>query len=311
MKKKRPSKGRLILVDGSHMMYRAYHAFQAHNLTAADGTPTGAVFGTMNSLQQLLKDGPTHIAFVLDGGGKNHRHEMFPEYKAGRPKSPDDMKVQIKHIKKLVRTLGIRAIRRKGEEADDLIGSIAVKAAREGYEVLIVSGDKDFNQLVSKRITIYNQQKRMWITTKVVTTNYGITPKQFVDYLALMGDKVDNIPGIPGCGPVTAVRWLQTFGNIDTLLGSHKKLPKRESELVKAHKAHAIMSRDLARIKTDLPNMPSIDSLKCTGVNQPLLMTLRKKLGFRYGLGAGLKRQSSIPKPSYKPPKGLFGSVKK
>lgn len=309
--KKKESKGTVILIDASHMMYRAYHAFSSHNLTSAEGEPTGAVFGTMNSLQQIIKDGPTHIAFVLDGGGKNHRHRMYPEYKAGRPPAPDDMNSQINHIKVLVKTLGIRVLRRKGEEADDIIGSLAVRAAKEGYDVIIVSGDKDFNQLVGRRIMVYNQQKRQYITTRIVIDTYGVKPKQFVDYLALMGDKVDNIPGVPGCGPKTAADWLQKYPDVETLLGAKKLLRPAHVKLLREHRVHALMSKRLAKIKTAMKGLPSIDSLRCKGVDHNTLAQLRKKLGFRYGLGAGLRRQKGIASTTTPPKKGLFGNVKK
>jgi DNA polymerase-1 len=200
----------LLLVDGSSYLYRAYHAMAP--LTAPDGTPTGALYGVLNMLRRLRADNQhDHCCCVFDAKGKNFRHDMFPDYKATRPPMPDDLRPQAEMLPELVRLMGWPVLVVPDVEADDVIGTLAKAGEEAGWNVVISTGDKDMAQLVSERITLVNTMKNETLDIEGVKNKFGVRPDQIIDYLALMGDKVDNVPGVEKCGPKTAVKWLESY----------------------------------------------------------------------------------------------------
>ena len=203
----------LILVDGSSYLYRAYHAFPP--LTNSAGEPTGAMYGVLNMLRSLLLQyKPSHVAVVFDARGKTFRDELFEEYKSHRPPMPDDLRVQIEPIHRMIEAMGLPLVVIDGVEADDVIGTIAKQIGEEGREVVVSTGDKDMAQLVTDKVTLVNTMTDTVMDVAGVKDKFGIPPELIIDYLALMGDKVDNIPGVPGVGEKTALALLQGIGSI-------------------------------------------------------------------------------------------------
>ncbi|HJW82280.1 MAG TPA: 5'-3' exonuclease H3TH domain-containing protein, partial [Acidiferrobacterales bacterium] len=197
----------LVLVDGSSYLYRAFHAMP--NLSNSRNEPTGAVYGVTNMLRRLLKDyDPEQVAVVFDAPGKTFRDDIYPEYKAHRPPMPDDLRSQIERIHAIVRAMGLPLLMVEGVEADDVIGTLARQAAAEGRDTLISTGDKDMAQLVDGHVTLVDTMKDARYDRAGVQERFGVPPERIVEYLALIGDTSDNIPGVPGVGPKTAARWL-------------------------------------------------------------------------------------------------------
>lgn len=210
---------KLILVDGSSFLFRAFHAVPP--LTNSKGEPTNAVYGVSNMLRKLINDYATpYFAVVFDAPGKTFRHELYDQYKAHRPPMPDELRVQIQPLHDLIRALGLPLIIEHGVEADDVLGSLAQNAARQGFNVIISTGDKDMAQLVTERIILENSMTGAVMDIAGVQEKFGVKPEQIIDYLALMGDAVDNIPGVPKVGPKTAAKWLQEYGTLDHLIAS-------------------------------------------------------------------------------------------
>lgn len=224
----------LILVDGSSYLYRAYHAFPP--LTNSAGEPTGAMYGVLNMLRSLiLQYQPTHAVVVFDAKGKTFRDELFEHYKSHRPPMPDDLRAQIEPLHKMVKAMGLPLMAVPGVEADDVIGTLAREAERAGRPVLISTGDKDMAQLVTPGITLINTMTNTILGPDEVVTKYGVPPELIIDFLALMGDSSDNIPGVPGVGEKTAQALLQGLGGLDTLYAEPEKiaeteLPRREND---------------------------------------------------------------------------------
>ncbi|TGA73243.1 DNA polymerase I [Aliivibrio fischeri] len=247
-----------ILVDGSSYLFRAYHA--APNFTNGDGQPTGAVYGVINMLRSLLKQFETdRIAVIFDAKGKTFRNDMYPEYKANRPPMPDDLRCQIEPLHKLIKAMGLPLVSIPGVEADDVIGTLASQASKAGIPVLISTGDKDMAQLVDENVTLINTMTNVIMDSKGVVEKFGIGPELIIDYLALMGDKVDNIPGVPGVGDKTAKALLQGIGGLDALyehLDDIAPLGFRGSKTMAKklidNKEGAYLSYELATIKLDV-----------------------------------------------------------
>ncbi|WP_394135721.1 DNA polymerase I [Aliivibrio fischeri] len=247
-----------ILVDGSSYLFRAYHA--APNFTNGDGQPTGAVYGVINMLRSLLKQFETdRIAVIFDAKGKTFRNDMYPEYKANRPPMPDDLRCQIEPLHKLIKAMGLPLVSIPGVEADDVIGTLASQASKAGIPVLISTGDKDMAQLVDENVTLINTMTNVIMDPEGVVEKFGIGPELIIDYLALMGDKVDNIPGVPGVGDKTAKALLQGIGGLDALyehLDDIAPLGFRGSKTMAKklidNKEGAYLSYELATIKLDV-----------------------------------------------------------
>lgn len=252
----------LILVDGSSYLYRAFHAFPP--LTNAGGEPTGAMYGVLNMLRSLLNQfAPTEMAVVFDAKGKTFRDEMFAEYKAHRPPMPDELRSQIEPLHQMIRALGLPLLVVPGVEADDVIGTLAKQAAANGRDVLISTGDKDMAQLVSDKITLINTMNNTVLGPQEVREKYGVGPELIIDFLALMGDSSDNIPGVPGVGEKTALALLTGIGSLREIYANLDAVPAlgfRGSKTLPAklelHRDNADLSYALATIKTDVELEP-------------------------------------------------------
>src|SRR6056300_1326274 len=207
----------LILVDGSSYLFRAFHALPP--LVNSRGQPTGAVKGVINMIRALIKGHPdANIAVVFDAKGKTYRSDIYKEYKAHRPPMPDDLRSQIEPIHEIIKAMGLPLIVEPGVEADDVIGTLARQATELKRDTLISTGDKDLAQLVNEHITLLNTMNKEVLDIEGVKTKFGLAPEQIIDYLGLMGDKSDNIPGVPGVGPKTAVKWLDEYGSLEGVI---------------------------------------------------------------------------------------------
>jgi DNA polymerase-1 len=241
----------LVLIDGSSYLYRAFHALPP--LTNSKGVPTGAVYGVLNMLSKFLRDyTPPHIAVVFDAPGKTFRDELFAEYKANRPPMPDDLRSQLEPLLAAVDALGLPMLRIEGVEADDVIGTLACRAAAAGQRVLISTGDKDMAQLVNEQITLINTMSNTVLDRAGVKNKFDVFPEQIVDYLALVGDSSDNIPGIDKVGPKTAARWLNAYGTLDGLLEHASEIPGKVGDNLRAGLATLALARQLATIRSNL-----------------------------------------------------------
>ncbi len=246
-----PERPDLVLIDGSSYLYRAFFALPP--LTNSRGAPTGAVLGVLNMLSKFLRDfTPPHIGVVFDAPGKTFRDELFAEYKAQRPPMPDDLRSQTEPLLSAVEALGLPVLRVDGVEADDVIGTLACRAAAAGQSVLISTGDKDMAQLVNEHITLINTMSGTVLDRAGVKTKFDVFPEQIIDYLALVGDSSDNIPGIDKVGPKTAAKWLNAYGTIDGLLEHAAEITGKVGENLRAGLTMLALSRQLATIRTDL-----------------------------------------------------------
>ncbi len=269
-----------ILVDGSSYLYRAFHALPP--LTTRSGQPTGAVKGVVNMLQKLIKTyGPTHIAVVFDAPGGTFRDDIYPEYKANRPPMPDDLRTQIDPLYAVIRAMGLPMLCEKGVEADDVIGTLAQQAAAQGQAVLISTGDKDIAQLVNEKITLINTMTDTLMDREGVIAKFGVPPECIIDYLALVGDSVDNIPGVPGVGPKTAAKWLQEFGSLDALLEKAETIKGKAGENLRASLDVLKLARELATIKCDVELPITFADLHPAAPDNTELLRLTQELEFR------------------------------
>jgi DNA polymerase I len=246
-----PGAAPFVLVDGSSYLYRAFHAMPA--LSNSHGEPTGAVYGVINMLRRLLADyDPRHMAVVFDAKGRTFRDDIYPEYKAHRPPMPDELVAQIEPIHAIVRALGLPLLQVEGVEADDVIGTLARAAEAEGRATIISTGDKDMAQLVDGHVRIVDTMKDAVYDRDGVVARFGVPPERIVDYLALMGDTSDNIPGVPGVGPKTAAKWIIQYGSLDAVMAHAGDVPGKVGDSLRASLPHLPMSRDLATIKCDV-----------------------------------------------------------
>ncbi len=243
----------LYLVDSMSNIHRAYHAIQ--RLSTSAGRPTNAVYGFVTMLRKMVREhSPDLLAAAWDGPQRTQRHEAYAEYKANRPTMADDLASQLPEIREALAAYRIPLIELPGYEADDVIGSLAKKAESEGYDVVIVTADKDMLQLVSgERIRVFHTGKEIFLDDAGVTAFFGVPPAQVVDVLALMGDSVDNIPGVPGVGAVTAKKWIAQYGSLPALLEHADEIKGKVGESLRAHREDALLSRQLVEIPVDLP----------------------------------------------------------
>ena len=275
----------LVLVDGSSYVYRAFHALPP--LSNSRGEPTGAVLGVLNMLLKFLKDyQPRRIAVVFDAPGKTFRDELFTEYKAHRPSMPDDLRAQIGPLLEIIEAQGLPLLRVPGVEADDVIGTLARRAAQAGQTVLISTGDKDMAQLVDGSITLVNTMNNTVLDRDAVKAKFDVYPEQIVDYLALVGDTSDNIPGIDKVGPKTGARLLQQYGGLDELIGRVAEVPGKVGENLRTGLTTLELSRRLATIRTDLTLPLSVEEL----VPGPPDSARLRELYTRYELRALLRQ---------------------
>lgn len=274
------SKPPLILVDGSSYLYRAYHALPP--LMTSAGQPTGAVKGVISMIRKLHADFPASpIAVVFDAKGKTFRHQLYPAYKANRPPMPDELKSQIEPIHQIIRAMGLPLISIEGIEADDVIGTLATEATKKKMDVIISTGDKDIAQLVSDHVSLINTMTDTRLDRAGVMEKFGVSPEQMVDYLALVGDSSDNIPGVEKCGPKTAVKWLSEYGTLDKLVQNADSIAGKIGENFRAALGHIDLSRTLATIKTDCDLPYSITDLKASEPDKKQLQELFHSLEFK------------------------------
>jgi len=271
---------RLILVDGSSSLYRAFFALPP--LTNSKGTPTHAILGFTTMLLKLLREEePDAVAVAFDGPGPTARHHEFPEYKAQRPEMPEAMARQIPYVHRVLAAMRVPVLMMPAEEADDVLGSVAMRAAAEAYRVTLVSGDKDLFQLVGERIVVRDTMKERTWGPAEVQERYGISPGQFPDLLALMGDSVDNIPGVPGVGEKTARDLLQHFGTLEAVLERRAEVARpKVREALLAHAEQARLSKRLATIRRDLPIPWVVADLTRKAPDMTALLELFRELEF-------------------------------
>lgn len=248
----------LILVDGSSYLYRAFHALPA--LSSSKGEPTGAIYGVLTMLRRLVKDHqPAFMAVVFDAKGKTFRDEIYPQYKANRPPMPEELQTQVDPLHAIIKAMGVPLIVIEGVEADDVIGTLATRAYSEGLETIVSTGDKDLAQLVNDRVQLVNTMDNTVLDKTGVEEKFGIPPALIVDYLALIGDKVDNIPGVPLVGPKTAVAWLKRYGSLEAILAHADEIPGKAGENLRASLAQIPLAKKLLTLARDLdlPIAPS------------------------------------------------------
>ncbi|MDR1367304.1 MAG: DNA polymerase I, partial [Candidatus Accumulibacter sp.] len=256
----------LLLVDGSSYLYRAFHAMP--DLRNAQGDPTGAIYGVLNMLRRLDNDYKArqiaYKACVFDARGKTFRNDWYPDYKANRPPMPDDLVRQIEAIRAGVSALGWPVLTVVGVEADDVIGTLARRAAFDGLDVVVSTGDKDLSQLVDEHITLVDTMRNEEYDTAGIVKRFGVPPGRIVDYLMLVGDAVDNVPGVPKVGPKTAIKWLNQYGSISDIIAAAGEIPGAAGENLRHALGFFPMSRKLLTIRCDInaPEMPkSFDAL--------------------------------------------------
>ena len=246
-------KKKLFLVDGSSYIYRAFFALP--QLSTSDGIPTNAVYGFTTMLNRLVNDyQPSLLAIVLDAPGPTFRHEVYQSYKANRPRMPDSLAAQIPYIKEVIQAFNIPVVEKEGFEADDIIATLAKQAEADGAEVTIITGDKDLLQLVTGHITLFDTMKDTATDVDAVKKKIGVTPEQAIEVFGLTGDKVDNVPGVPGIGEKTAIELIQQFGSIEAIYQNLDAIPKKKlREALSNHREQAFLSRQLVTVDTSVP----------------------------------------------------------
>ena len=270
---------RLILVDGSSFLFRAYHAIPP--LTNPLGEPTNAIYGVSNMLRKLIAEYHSdYITVVFDAPGKTFRNDLYDQYKAHRPPMPDDLRVQIEPLHHLVRAMGLPLIMESGVEADDVLGALAQHAEQQGFKVIISTGDKDMAQLVTEHIILENTMTNTRMDIQGVIDKFGVKPEQIVDYLALMGDTSDNIPGVPKVGPKTAAKWLEQYQTLENLVANADKITGKIGENLRASLDQLPLAKQLTTIKCDLDLPYGMDDLKRQPVNTDELKNQLAGLGF-------------------------------
>ena len=295
---------KLVLIDGSSYLFRAFHALPP--LTNAQGEPTGALFGVVNMLRAHLKEAPDYIAFVMDASGPTFRDEIDPDYKANRPPMPDELRVQIEPLMQIVGALGLPILREAGVEADDVIGTLALQAAEAGVDVVVSTGDKDMAQLVSPRVQLVNTMSGSRLDSDAaVIDKFGVPPSRIVDYLSLVGDKVDNIPGVDKCGPKTAAKWLAEYDSLEGVIEHADAIKGKVGDNLRAVLERLPLNRQLATIRTDVPLPETFDALALRDRDVDALRTLYARYGFNQALkeldgGASVDAaaSASLPKPA-------------
>ncbi len=270
----------LILIDGSSYFFRAFHALPP--LTNSKGQPTGAIYGVANMVKRLIKDfQPEQIAVIFDSKAKTFRDELYPDYKAHRPPMPSDLQSQFKPLIGLLEAMGLPLLIIEGVEADDVIGTLARMATEQGQPVIISTGDKDMAQLVNEQVTLINTMTNQTLDIAGVKEKFGVSPTQIIDYLALIGDTVDNVPGVTKCGPKTAMKWLQEYQTLDNLITNSQAITGKIGEYLRASLDHLPLSRKLVTIKTDVQLPLTLSDLKPKQPNAEKLIALLRELEFK------------------------------
>lgn len=288
----------LILVDGSSYLYRAFHAMPS--LTNSKGYPTGAIYGVINMLRKLLTEYDSeYMAVVFDAKGKTFRDELYDKYKANRSEMPSELIRQIEPIHDSIRALGLPVLVIEGVEADDVIGTLAKQAAQQGLSTLISTGDKDLAQLVDNHITLVNTMTDTVLNPDTVKEKFGVPPESIIDYLTLVGDSVDNIPGVPQVGPKTAVKWLQEYGTLDNIIANRENIKGKVGENLRASLAHLPLSKRLATIKVDLDLKINVSDLQRKTPNKEALTKIYQELEFKNWLAELLEKNANHNQEKY------------
>ncbi|KTD11963.1 DNA polymerase I [Legionella gratiana] len=270
----------LILIDGSSYFFRAFHALPP--LTNSKGQPTGAIYGVANMIKKLIKDyQPEELAVVFDAKGKTFRDEWYPEYKAHRPPMPQELSSQFAPLIELLEAMGIPILIIEGVEADDVIGTLATQATEQGIPVVISTGDKDMAQLVNEHISLINTMNNSAMDIAGVKEKFGIMPNQIIDYLTLIGDSVDNVPGVTKCGPKTAIKWLTEYQTLDNLIQNASQISGKIGDYLRESISQLSLSKKLVTIKTDVSLPVGWGELKPNPVNKQRLIELIRELEFK------------------------------
>ena len=265
----------LVLVDGSSYLFRAYHVPYLQALSTSYGQPTGAITGVLNMIKSLQKDYPNgNIVVVFDAKGKTFRNDMYSEYKANRPPMPDDLRTQIAPLHEIIEAMGLPLLVIEGVEADDVIGTLADQASKLGMETVISTGDKDMAQLVNPHVRLINTMTNVEMDEAGVEEKFAVRPDQIIDYLALMGDKVDNIPGVDKCGPKTAAKWLAEHGTLEQVMANADNVKGKVGEHLRNALSHLPLSYELATIKLDVDLPEKVQDIKPTVVDFEKLIAL-------------------------------------
>ncbi len=297
---------KLLLVDGSSFLFRAYHAVPP--LSNSEGLPTNAIFGVANMLRRLVKNHQTdYFTVVFDAPGGSFRNQLYSEYKAHRPPMPDDLRVQIQPLHDLIRAMGLPLIMESGVEADDVLGALAKLGVQQGFDVVISTGDKDMAQLVTEHITLENTMSHTTMDVQGVLDKFGVTPAQMIDYLALMGDSADNIPGVSKVGPKTAAKWLGKYQTLENLIVHADEIKGKVGENLRANLEQLLLSKQLTTIKCDLDLDYQIEDLRCLPVDRNDLQQQVADLGF--SAWSTMLQNSLLATPKDKEDKETFPKI--
>ncbi|MFT6975672.1 MAG: DNA polymerase-1, partial [Bermanella sp.] len=271
---------KVILVDGSSYLFRAFHAIREMN--TSKGFPTNAIRGVVSMVRKLQKDySDAKIVVIFDAKGKTFRNDLYSEYKANRPPMPDDLRVQIQPIHDIIEAMGLPLIVIPGVEADDVIGTLAKEASEKGIETIVSTGDKDMAQLVTEHVTLMNTMTDTFMDVPGVSEKFGVRPDQIIDYLALMGDKVDNIPGVDKCGPKTAVKWLDAYGTLDGVIENADQVKGKVGENLREALERLPLSYQLATIKCDVELEQNLDQIQVNPVDTKALVSYFTEYEFK------------------------------
>ncbi|MCO4858770.1 DNA polymerase I [Herbaspirillum sp. WGmk3] len=287
----------LLLVDGSSYLYRAFHALP--DMRNAEGAPTGALYGIINMLRRLRNDYPaSYVACVFDAKGKTFRDDLYPDYKATRKSMPEDLALQIEPIHAAVRALGWPILMVEGIEADDVIGTLSVQATAAGLDTIVSTGDKDMAQLVNEHVTLVNTMSNEVLDIAGVTAKFGVPPERIVDYLSLIGDTVDNVPGVEKCGPKTAVKWLSAYGSLDGVMANADKISGVVGENLRKALDWLPQGRVLVTVKTDCDLSEHMKSILESLTMQPVDKEVLKDLFTRYNFRTWLRELGEGSEPA-------------
>ena len=290
----------LILVDGSSYLFRAFHAIR--ELSNSKGQPTNAIYGVINMVRKLISEyQPESMVVIFDAKGKTFRNDLYADYKANRPPMPDELRSQIEPIHKIIRAMGIPMLVIDGVEADDVIGTLCQQASELKMETLVSTGDKDMAQLVNEHVTLINTMTDTLMTPETVVEKFGVKPEQIIDYLALMGDSADNIPGVPKCGPKTAAKWLAAYGSLDEVMANADQVKGKIGENLRNSLEFLPLSQQLATIKCDVELPFTPEQLKLEAPDKPALRELFKEMEFKTWLRQveeGTDEQTTEPEPA-------------
>ena len=281
------NKAPFILVDGSSYLYRAFHALPP--LTNSKGQPTGAIYGVTNMLKKIIQDyQPEHMVVVFDAKGKTFRDDLYKEYKATRSPMPDDLRSQVQPLYETVAAMGLPMLIVDGVEADDVIGTLAEQATQLKMETLISTGDKDMAQLVNEHVRLINTMTDTEMDYAGVIEKFGVPPERIIDYLALIGDKVDNVPGVDKCGPKTAVKWLAEYDTIEGVMENAENIKGKVGENLRSALSYLPLSKELVTIKLDVMLDQTPETLKPKSIDKEKIVELLKEFEFKSWLSSTL-----------------------